>query len=319
MKNFLELEHSVSVYHFEDVLRNRFHIHADLYKQIQAIAYFHENDFPLHMHSHSFYEINVVTAGEGIHYLGENSFPVKTGDAFVIPPDFKHGYEETKKLTVFHIALSGEFFEKYSPLLKETYGFSLLFQIEPNLRAENNFKLFPSIPQNDFVYQLYEMNQLSEISLMAESGTLHEMNKHFKILNLIADLAKIMTANELKTSKNNVFIDTPSILKAITFIEQNYNGSFTINDLCKIANMSRSSLLKQFSILCKCSPANYLVRIRIEKACELLRITNHSIARIAQDCGFYDSSHFTKSFSQLMKELPKDYRNRYKHELLSSR
>jgi len=318
MNNFLEVEHSVSVYHFQDVLRNRFHIHADLYKQIQAIAYFHENDFPLHMHSHSFYEINIVTAGEGTHYLGENSFPVKTGDVFIIPPDFKHGYEETKKLTVFHVALSGEFFKKYTPLLKETYGFSLLFQIEPNLRAENNFKLFPTIPQNDFVYLLYEMNQLAQLSLLAESGTLYETNKHFKILNMIADFAKIMAANELKTAKN-VFIDTPSLLKAITFIEQNYNGSFTITDLCKIANMSRSSLLKQFSMLCKCSPANYLMRIRIEKSCELLRSTTHSIARIAQDCGFYDSSHFTKSFFQVMKELPKDYRNRFKHVLLATR
>ncbi|MBQ9113847.1 MAG: helix-turn-helix domain-containing protein [Clostridia bacterium] len=317
MKNFSDIERSISVYHFQDVLRNRFYIHADLYKHIHAIAYFHENDYPLYMHSHSFYEINIVTAGEGVHYLGENSFPVKTGDVFVIPPDFKHGYEETKKLTVFHIALSNEFMDKYLPILKETYGFSLLFNIEPTLRAENNFKLFPTIAQNDFVYYLHEMNQLSKMSLMAESGILHEGNKCLKILNMIADFAEIMTANEVKTPKN-VFIDTPSILKAITFIEQNYNGSFTVNDLCKIANMSRSSLLKQFSVLCKCSPANYLMRIRIEKASDLLRTTNYSIARIAQDCGFYDSSHFTKSFFQTMKELPKEYRNRYKNEALIS-
>lgn len=316
MKNFFEIEHTTSVYHFQDVLKGRFYIHADLYKQIQAIAYFHENDFPLYMHSHSFYEINVVTAGEGIHYLGTNSFPVKTGDFFVIPPDYKHGYEETKKLTVFHIALSDEFMRKYLPLLKETYGFSLLFQIEPTLRAENNFKLFPTIPQNDFVYHLHEMNLLSEMSLAAESGILQEGNKCLKILNIIADFAKIVTADEVKTPKN-IFIDTPSVLRTITFIEKNYSGSFTINDLCKIANMSRSSLLKQFAILCKCSPANYLMRIRIEKACDLLRSTNYSIARIAQDCGFYDSSHFTKSFSQIMKELPKEYRNRYKKDVFT--
>lgn len=316
MKNFLEIEHSTSVYHFQDILKQRFYIHADLYKHIHSIAYFHENDFPLHMHSHSFYELNIVTGGEGIHYLGENSFPVKTGDLFVIPPDYKHGYEEVKKLTVFHIALSEEFMEKYSSFLKETYGFSLLFQIEPNLRKDNNFKLFPTISQNDFVYLLHEMNQLSQMSLSVESGILLEGNKCIKILNMIADLAKIMTSNEVKTPKN-VFIDTPSVLRAITHIEKNFNGNVTITDLCKIANMSRSSLLKQFAVLCKCTPANYLMRIRIEKACDLLRSTNHSIARIAQDCGFYDSSHFTKSFSQVMKLLPKEYRNRYKNELFS--
>ena len=316
MKNFLEIEHSTSVYHFQDVLKGRFYIHADLHKQIHALAYFHENDFPLYMHSHSFYEINVVTGGEGIHYLGGNSFPVKTGDVFVIPPDYKHGYEETKKLTIFHIVLSNEFMEKYLPILKETYGFSLLFQIEPTLRAEDNFKLFPTIPQNDFVYHLHEMNELAEMTVEAESGVLHEANKCLKILNMIADFAKIVSSNEAKPSKS-VFIDTPSVLRAITFIEQNYNGSFTVTDLCKAANMSRSSLLKQFSTLCKCSPATYLMRVRIEKACDMLRSTNYSIARIAQDCGFYDSSHFTKSFHQTMKELPKEYRNRYRAELFN--
>ncbi len=317
MKNFLQTNHSTSVYHFQDVLKHRFQLHADLYKHIYAVAYFHENDFPLYMHSHSFYEINIVTGGEGIHYLGENSFPVKTGDVFVIPPDYKHGYEEVKKLTVFHIALSSEFMEKYSSLLKDIYGFSLLFQIEPSLRKEGNFKLFPSLSQNDFVYHLHEMNMLAEMSVSTESLALHEGNKCLKILNIIADLAEIMTANEVKATKN-VFIDTPSVLRAITHIEQNYNNSVTVTDLCKIANMSRSSLLKQFSMLCKCTPANYLMRIRIEKACDLLRATNYSIARIAQDCGFYDSSHFTKSFYQTMKVLPKEYRNRYKNELLSS-
>ena len=316
MNNFVQTEHSTSVYHFQDVLKHRFHIHGDLHKHIHAITYFHENDFPLYMHSHSFYEINIVTGGEGVHYLGENSFPVKTGDVFVIPPDYKHGYEEVKKLTVFHIALSSEFMEKYDSLLKETYGFSLLFQIEPTLRKENNFKLFPSLSPNDFIYYLHEMNKLSQMSLAAESGTLMEGNKCLKILNMIADLAKTMSASEVKTSKN-VFVDTPSVLRAITYIEKNYNGSVTVTDLCKIANMSRSSLLKQFSVLCKCTPAVYLMRIRIEKACDLLRTTNYSIARVAQDCGFYDSSHFTKSFTQVMKELPKDYRNRFRNEVFS--
>ncbi len=313
MNHYAERErHSISVYQFQDILRNRFYIHADLYKQIRAIAYFYENEFPLRMHSHSFYEINVVTAGEGVHHLRETSIPVKTGDVFVIPPDFQHGYEETKKLTVFHIALSDVFMEKYLPLLKETYGFSLLFQIEPTFRAQNDCKLFPSLAQNDFVYFLHEMDELAKISLMAESGVIHEENKCLKILNMIADFAKILASSEGKTN-SNAFIDTPSILRAITYIEQHYNGSVTVNDLCKIANMSRSTLLKQFSALCKCSPANYLLRIRIEKACELLRATNYSIARIAQDCGFYDSSHFIKSFSQTMKTLPKEYRSRFKH------
>ena len=153
------------------------------------------------------------------------------------------------------------------------------------------------------------------MSLADESGVLHETNKCVKVLNLLADIVQWTTPETEQTSKD-AFIDTPSVLKAVHFIEENYHTNVTVEQLCKISNMSRSSLLKQFALLCKCSPAAYLTRIRIENACQKLRLTNHSIARIAQDCGFYDSSHFTKSFAQLRKMRPKEYRSHYKHVAL---
>ena len=317
MNEFFQQEHTNTVYRFEDMLRGKYYIHADLFSQMHAVAYFHENDFPILAHAHSFYELNIVTGGEGIHHFEKASFPVKTGDVFIIPPKVKHGYEETKKLTVFHLAFAPAFFQKYHALLQDIHGFKLLFPFNRPLSLENGMNPFPTIPQNDFVYYIHEMNRLAEMCRLDESGILHEGDKCLKILNLLSDLAKLTIVHEEKTPKD-VFIDTPSILKAIAYIEKNFDGNFTINELCKIANMSRSSLLKQFSAFCKCTPANYLTRIRIEKACALLRSTNYSIARIAQDCGFYDSSHFTKSFSQVMKMLPKEFRNYYKNESLSS-
>ncbi|MBQ8428259.1 MAG: AraC family ligand binding domain-containing protein, partial [Clostridia bacterium] len=121
MNTFFETEHPVSFYHFQDVLALRMANAKQFSSQILATCYFHENDFPLYMHAHSFYEINVITKGEGIHYIGENSIPTKSGDVFVIPPNFKHGYEDTKNLVIFHIVLSNAFLEKYSNLLKDIY------------------------------------------------------------------------------------------------------------------------------------------------------------------------------------------------------
>ena len=84
-KNFLQTEHQVSVYNFEDVLASRYANAKELSSQLLATCYFHEDEFPLYMHAHSFYEINVVTSGEGIHYIGNNNLSAMPGKTKNIP------------------------------------------------------------------------------------------------------------------------------------------------------------------------------------------------------------------------------------------
>ncbi|MBR2321406.1 MAG: AraC family ligand binding domain-containing protein, partial [Clostridia bacterium] len=284
MNPFFQTEHPTSVYNFEDVLAIRVKNAESVAHKIFATCYFHENDFPLYMHSHSYYEINVIVEGEGVHYIGENDVVAKSGDVFIIPPNVRHGYEDSHDLSIFTVVLSDAFLKKYNLLLKEIYGFTMLFNIEPSLRSKTKSNLFPSIPPSDFLHLLNEMHKLNHICLQDSEGVLHEGMKCLKILNLLADFANYMDKSAAKDDQN-VFVDTPNILKVLTYIENNYHTNVTINDLCKISNMSRSSLLKQFSEVCKYSPTDYLLSIRIEKACEFLKSTNLSVARIAQDCG----------------------------------
>ena len=64
-------------------------------KQVMLFCYFHKNDFPIQMHSHEFYEINIIAEGTGRHYIENNSYPITSGDFFIIPPNVRHGYSET--------------------------------------------------------------------------------------------------------------------------------------------------------------------------------------------------------------------------------
>ena len=44
-------------------------------------------------HSQAFYEINIITRGEGVHHFGEKIYPARRGDVFIIPPNILHGYD----------------------------------------------------------------------------------------------------------------------------------------------------------------------------------------------------------------------------------
>ncbi|MFQ7077513.1 MAG: helix-turn-helix transcriptional regulator [Christensenellaceae bacterium] len=92
----------------------------------------------------------------------------------------------------------------------------------------------------------------------------------------------------------------------MSYIDNNYNCKITLNDLCRLSNMSRSTLLSQFHTLCNCSPTEYIQSVRIDNAKKMLAIPIFPSLQL-QECGFYDSSHFTKTFSK-DAFASKDYR-----------
>lgn len=66
------------------------------------------------MHSHDYYELNVVTYGECRHYVKNKNHPAQAGDMFMIPPYTEHGYwsdDETTKL--FHLIIRNDLLHDY--------------------------------------------------------------------------------------------------------------------------------------------------------------------------------------------------------------
>ena len=57
-----------------------------------AYGFSHVGIFPINMHSHDFYEINIITNGLGRHYISNKSIQAQKCDVFFLPPNVKHGY-----------------------------------------------------------------------------------------------------------------------------------------------------------------------------------------------------------------------------------
>ena len=74
--------------------------------------------------------------------------------------------------------------------------------------------------------------------------------------------------------------------------------------------MSASSLLRNFKDATGFSPIDYLLRIRIARAVELLRSDEMTITSAAFNVGFSDSNYFARQFKRIMKTSPSDYRVR---------
>ncbi|PIU92840.1 MAG: AraC family transcriptional regulator, partial [Armatimonadetes bacterium CG06_land_8_20_14_3_00_66_21] len=73
--------------------------------------------------------------------------------------------------------------------------------------------------------------------------------------------------------------------------------------------MSRRTLSRAFRNATGCSPLDYLVRVRIHRAMELLKEADLSIAEVAQQVGFADSNYFSRQFRSLVGCGPRRFRN----------
>lgn len=94
----------------------------------------------------------------------------------------------------------------------------------------------------------------------------------------------------------------------IDHIANHYKEPITLARLADIAGCSRSRFCALFRKTAGVTPQKYLTRIRLNAARALLQDTQQNISDIAQDCGFYDHSHFIRTFRAITGQNPTDYR-----------
>lgn len=97
------------------------------------------------------------------------------------------------------------------------------------------------------------------------------------------------------------------IEKACAFMEQHYTERIYLDQICRCANLSKSTLLRAFAKAKGVTPYRYLENIRIGAAKKLLE---RGVAPIeaAMQTGFSDQSHFTNYFNLFIGLSPGAYR-----------
>ena len=259
----------------------------------------------LGMHIHDFYEINIITRGNGRHYLADRNIPTDVGDVFVIPPNVPHGYHSNGNLTVYHVLLSQEFSAKYFDDLKELNGFQMLFEIEPILRLNTDKAFYLSLEKDAFEELKVTLDRLEAEQ---DGGHDSDFRRCFQTLTLIASLCKNMNEFSLTSTENVSNNQAISIIKSLTYIENNYNQKLNFNTISENCKMSYSTYLRFFKKLTGMTPIKYQNICRIKRAENLLIKTNETVLSIALTCGFYDSAHFIREFKKLNGISPTEYR-----------
>lgn len=109
----------------------------------------------------------------------------------------------------------------------------------------------------------------------------------------------------IKTPKGKLFgIQTKSILD---FVMSNLYKDLSLESLSELVHQSPYHFAKVFKNTTGLSPHQFVLKLRLEKAGELIRAGKLSLTEIAHSIGFYDQSHFTNSFKRFYGVTPRQF------------
>jgi len=97
------------------------------------------------------------------------------------------------------------------------------------------------------------------------------------------------------------------IVDAVTIIESEYQYLQGIDDLADRMGLSKSYLIRLFSIHMGITPGRFMEKYRIQKAKSFLLVDSISIEVVAQMCGFSSANYFSKVFKKCVGISPSDY------------
>jgi LacI family transcriptional regulator len=105
-------------------------------------------------------------------------------------------------------------------------------------------------------------------------------------------------------------LDDSDIVTALRFIRENACKGIGVADVLKAVPLSRRMLEHRFQKLVRRTPHAEIIRIRMERACRLLRETDLSLSEITSRSGFANPDYFSVAFKNFMQMTPRNYRKR---------
>jgi AraC-like DNA-binding protein/quercetin dioxygenase-like cupin family protein len=252
-------------------------------------------------HTHDFGELVVILDGHGQHEVGREVYDIAAGDVFVLLGDVSHCYPAAKALSLINILYDPANLRFPRADLGALPGYHALFEVEPRLRGRQRF-------QNRLKLGMDELGRLAKLIAELETelrakapGSRFVATAHF--MQIIAFLARAYSKMPVEKQR-----PVTQISELLGYLEQHFAEPLTIGQLAQVAHLSETSLYRLFRQIMGRSPIDYLIRLRVDKAAQLLRREPLRIKEASEAVGFTDSNYFTRQFHKVMGVSPRQYR-----------
>lgn len=119
----------------------------------------------------------------------------------------------------------------------------------------------------------------------------------------VEELTRRVEEHKKRTSQSNY------VSRCMDYVNLHYREKIYLNDVAELLGLSTSYLSRLFKKESGMTLQDYICKVRVERAANLLKYSDESIARIAEYVNFPSQSYFGRVFLEQMQMTPKQYRD----------
>lgn len=265
------------------------------------------------LHTHDYMQIWYVSKGQCEHWVGGIRHVMISGEAFVLPPEVSHK-------TVLHpgAEIIGCEFSLEAFLGERDRKNNPMHSVKDSIVDLSFMLMF--FPQDNAITPKYAFSPASQMIVEQLMLTILDEYEHdrlysqeilqVEILHLLLLFAREYKSTAREHESHDIYKKYKETVKAsIHYLDEHFTEKQTLDDICKHSMISKTYFCFLFKTLTGCTFIEYLVKLRINRAKDLLLQPDNSITQTAYAVGFNDCSHFSRTFKRIVGLSPRAYRS----------
>jgi AraC-like DNA-binding protein len=254
-------------------------------------------------HFHPEYEVTLNTKSNGTRIVGDSVELFDQYDLVLIGGNIPHCWNYYTNTTPVHEEQGIMLHFKFTSL-----GEALLSQHELHSVKQLLIDSERGIAFSEEDAKKVEMHLVN----MVRNKGIDKMISFFNVLKILCSAEKrtVLCSENYKRAFDER--GNKKMTDVYNYIRENFHKEISLLKISRIAHMSPFAFSRFFTKSCGTGFIEYLNRIRMNKACHLLRETEYQVHVIASQCGFSSISNFNKQFRKSEGLAPREYRAQFK-------
>lgn len=268
---------------------------------VKTIERFFDTSWSTELNQHEFFEMVYVKKGNAVFEIAGQIAVIGPNDIVIIKPKQPHKLIVKSKAGCEFIVLNFKFTNQMNSEFSEI---SLEYFLNFVRNKESGSFITLKVSQKNEIILL--LNRILKEKENVEIGS--EFLNYLLMLELF-----VLISRALKMEWENSIKDKSPKLKELIFIsakyiDNNFERDISIGDIARYVFLSSSYFTRAFKEEMRISPMSYLLKVRVDRAKELLVETPLKISDIALNVGFSNQQRFNEIFKKHTDQSPLKYR-----------
>ena len=270
---------------------------------VKTIERFHDPSWSMEPNKHDHYEMVYIRKGNAVFEIAGQPVILGPNDIVIIKPRQLHKFTVKSDSGCDFIVLSLKFENRINGEYSEVPLEDFL-----NFVSSKETGAFISLKVSQKNEIIILLNRILKERESGEPGS--DFLNHLLVLELFVLLSRALKMEW----ENSIKGKSPKLREliniSINYIHNNFERDISLGDIAKFVFLSPSYFARAFKEETGISPISYLLKVRIDRAKELLTDTGLKISDIALSVGFSNQQRFNEMFKKYAKLTPLQHRKK---------